>query len=363
MLLDLDDWLHHRYDPIQAIKKNIRKDWDHFALTTNPAVPWKDISGNMDLNWNYEDLHLRDDFDVAILDEHPTVRWNWNGIKEKFGLSVWDYVWRYRELGWNWKGLTRYHQDGVDWDILRGFSTMNWDWNLMMRYVKPEEYEALYELMPDRERPLFCTIATFDMAFFRNHPHLPWDFKWLSGKRYLDWSLLVSLRSRPWDWKLLSKHRDLDWKFFEKHHDMPWDWKVLSSQNDVPWWLIVAIRFCDWDWKLLSQADNLNWYAVVLLRDEDWNWNTLSRREDIRPCVLPLLSKYWNYRTLSRNRSVPVSVREKYWYLPWHGLTLQKRTIAVGIIEHWWASNPHTLCCKNRLMREFEELRQDDEKI
>ena len=277
-------------------------------------MPWWHAIEHFDPNGNHESLHHRIDFDVAILDEFPTVRWDWNAIKEKFGLSVWDYVWRYRELGWNWKGLTQYHKDEVDWGILREFSTMNWDWAMLLQFARPSEHERLYALMPERERPLFCT------------------------------------------------HEPMSWRIFVAHLNLPWNFRQVGMRDDVPWWMIVQARDVDWDWHTLSSRTDICWSAVVVCQDKDWNWKRLSGRRDIRTSVLPRLASRWHYGKLSRNTSLPANVRVRYWYLPWRRSWKERRVIAASTIQRWWGSMPHTLSCKNRLAREFDEMCEDMER-
>lgn len=350
----INDVIHWEPDKerVKFVRENMRGYyWNFDVLTLHPSFTIEDILENPDLPWEIKLLHRRVDFDLSILDDTPTRHWNWFEIQKKYNVSVWDYVLKYEHLGWDWSYLTRFHSGNVRWDIIQKYKRMNWDWKMLLGFSKPDEFEQLYECMPEPCTTFFCTHNIVDWKFIDKHPNLPWDFNELSkNDKNIDWKFIENHPFLPWNFKEISKNDKItnNWETVIQKYSVPWDYKILSKHKNVRWSCVVQMQDKKWDWKLLSHAQYINWYAVVICKEKEWNFKHLSSRTDLCWTILPYTRHLWNWGRLSKNPVIPSEFREKYWYLPWRRYGYERRLKAVLLIQKWWSSLPFTLSCKKR---------------
>lgn len=233
-----------------------------------------------------------------------------------------------------WAFHTLHNHPNFTFDWVVHFTDRFWDWNRLSQIVTLEtlvKYPNLFwnwRLITDR----------MSVDVIMDNPNLPWDFNMLYIREirseHIPFLEMFRDRLPPWKWSRFAKCTN--WTTFKSSLHLPWLW-YASDIN------ISTDEFLEEDVFIIKEFDILfNWIKLTI----NVHINIINAHPEL----------YWVREFIQWNQSswkTPVEPIE---------VCIRKWTAANTIKRHWKRaiSVPRFKMCRDRLLREFKELVQEE---
>jgi len=325
-----------RYVNMRLARQIKGRSVDFVYLSDHPDLTLEVIKSFPDAHWDWESIQCHDSMCLRWLVELQHAPWDWIMLPD---IDAWTFDWvkRLPDSPWQWSTLHHHRDFELSW--VEQFP--NKPWNM-------HEISASATIK-DLHRPVpwvwavvtyASPVTTAEMAMY---PNLPWDFSELAFEHVTmdDVPFLYTFKDKL-DWSHISE--EADWEVVRAHPDLPWDWYQIEPEGFVEDDMKI-IRAHDpsvFNWKTLSIT--VPFSVIIANTDLPWRSDWVSMNDSLTFNDLPGPFN-WDYSFVPCE-PVEDLVRK------WRAANLIKRRFKEAI------SDPDFLLCRNRLLREGEELSQ-----
>lgn len=365
--------------------------WDYWKLSRHPELTWEVVRRLAHKGWNWAALSQHSGLEFGLIREHSDKAWDWDALSEHPNISLEvieenpDYFWKFRTRVVPMKILLKcprykmniYEALFIPWPIILGNLDGKWNWGrLSQRGDLTWEHVLQHPDLP-WDYGYLTTRPDVKLDIVEKLPDKSWEWRrltWEFAKK--GYAFLLTFPDKPWDYEWLSHREDLDWEVFWKLSSMAlpvkptWNYAALFTQSgNID--LLIRLPEVPWDFKKKNLYKTLSWDTIRRCMEETggrlrFPWDAMSRRTDIPwGLVMHTMNDWpWCWRSLTGHPGLTLRFYSAHPEFAWsHGWARQRfREAATRRIQCHWrrcVANPAFLVCRQRLMREFEGIKED----
>lgn len=143
---------------------------------------------------------------IDNIQQHKTIKWNWEGLSLNRGICILDII-NNHNLPWVWSHISS--RLDVNTDIINTYPELPWDFvsfsknpNISLAFIKKH------------------------LAKFLNNPESIYNISHL-----IDQEILLDNINNYWNWSELSKNPNITPEFIKKYPQLPWQLTVIENKN------------------------------------------------------------------------------------------------------------------------------------
>jgi hypothetical protein len=249
-------------------------DWKNLNLSNNFSFEWVRKFPNKPWNWN--DLDISNDFSFAWVEEFPDKNWDWGNMHEDIDFS-WDWVKKFPTKPWDWTILSTLTRI----EILSEFPMWPWDWESVTVFSKiPVEDICKNPNFPWTHNTLsFDSVGEEEIVYLRQFVNILQQASWVDYTRIASWSIIKRNMELPWAFYYIR-----DWTSFEDSDvdtikNIGINWCSLSKQ--CPMDIVVNHLNLPWCEKTLSINQTLKTEHFKHFKSLDHNFTPCDSKEDV----------------------------------------------------------------------------------
>ena len=319
--------------------------------------------------WNLSIVSSREDLTFEIFQNYKNkLDFDYSCLSVRFDfMDMYNHKHLYK---WDWKIICQ--RNDIPLPIMLKYKDVSWNWNVM-ELASPDNWTALSEeeinnLFYNDDIPLSHVLICkhLPLHILRNYPPVSWVFDdILSYRSDLTEEFVEEFIDFPWCWKHVFKSKHISSATILKWINNPEykeyislgedEWYSLMKKKDIDWYVIINNYYNTeesvyWNWYIISKK--APWDIIIANQTMPLEPFVLSKRKDISWTIIKSMPDFnWYWAELSRNIAVlQLSDTEVYE---------AKLNYYTQLVQKKWLNmyyNPSHRICRNRLLRECEDL-------
>lgn len=291
-------------------------------------------NNNSEYLWDYKYLYNHPQFDgINYLEEFP-VYISWKEFSSSSSANLLFEFNRdiYGKKAWVRKVVSKLFNNKLyKWDYANLTRLPNIDSNHEIYTITPEKWDWDYI---SEFGTCFRAGKAFEDNFLMHKEYIEFGLFSKRTDSGISESFIKENIEYPWDWSCIVNNESIEFSFnfIFLHKDKPWNWKSLSNRQDLSWSIIKKNLEIDWDWSILSKNVSLKFTGQILVDffEKPLDWLEISKRKEIdfnEEIITKLLDQPFDWSLLSNNKSliqdeaVLTAIKSKWNVLDWSALS------------------------------------------
>lgn len=288
-----------------------------FMISKNEKITEKQIEDNIDLNWDWKYISLRNlsigfirrnynrNFDwcflssrinIKIIEENDDLPWDIEGISNNPTITI-SYILNNLDKNFNWFNVSK--NKGITIEDVDNNPDLKWDWRAIS-YGKKYTIDFIRKYKNKLDFYFISSNASIKMSDVVNNPDLPWNYSQISFNSNVTHDFVLKHPDWNWDGNLLAQNKNIHVNkmklLFKKikidksnifyNHTLTYRYlkryKISLEGISFP-----HANFCMKDFEKINKYDNLNYmwlriFNLAFTKDKNKLRNSIKYKQKLR---------------------------------------------------------------------------------